>query len=478
MSADGHTINDLTRDPSGTFDALWTEHGIPAVKEIEGTTKSVTPVYTRGAFRERLEASRDELDQHGLEEAPVYAGMARRAFLEAHHASEEESIDVATLEQMEQRNVIDSNVAERSTPLVFDPEVLQLLKDAAPIAFERWRRRGQEGYEAVFNRVDRREAPLGRIPEGVARRLQDFARSVGLNRESVPMKIYADTMEIGGFAAAASAHYMDLEDIASTGRMAEYAQFDEQEMFYGRYELDSLDTSPTGGDAGEFDYQEGGGPTAALEGGSPVGEYAARGLAEWFRLADEAATNVSQIPDTDHHKDKSAVTEDFAEDIKAEITDLLQGPYQVSPTDLEIWTSWTMEDTLENEFTPRARHDTNQDTIEYGGETISIKQDVGVFPTHNVDSHEYVAQDEDGTSNDPWEPYDSGDAGYDTRSVGNEGDAFIVNTQVWEKRELSPLSSFPLAVRGDADEVGMVAYDGNVDLAGGFWGKYLYNYGI
>jgi len=473
-----NSTSDLTKDPSGTFASQWTERGIPTVWEIRGTDKGITPVYNRGEFLARLEAEREELDENGMEDAPVYRGMARRAFAAAATADADERVSRDVLEEMEQRNVIDSNVAERSTPLVYDPEILSSLKDNAPISFGRWARQGQEGYEVVFNRLDRREQPLGRVPESVARRLQDYARDFGLNRETVPMKIYADTMEIGGFAAAASSHYMNIADIAETSRMAEYAQFDEQEMFYGRYELDSLDTSPTGGDAGEFDYQEGGGPTAALEGGSPVGEYAARGLAEWFRLADEAATNVSQIPDTDHHKDKSAVTEDFAEDIKAEITDLLQGPYQVSPTDLEIWTSWTMEDTLENEFTPRARHDTNQDTIEYGGETISIKQDVGVFPTHNVDSHEYVAQDEDGTSNDPWEPYDSGDAGYDTRSVGNEGDAFIVNTQVWEKRELSPLSSFPLAVRGDADEVGMVAYDGNVDLAGGFWGKYLYNYGI
>jgi len=478
MSADNHTISDLTRDPSGTFDALWTDHGIPAVKEIEGTTKSVTPVYTRGAFRHRLEADREELDEHGMEDAPVYKGMARRAFLEAYHADESESIDVATLEDMERRGVIDSNVAERSTPLVFDPEILQQLKEEAPIAFTRWRRRGQEGYEAVFNRVDRRESPLGRVPEDVARRLQDFARTVRLNRESVPMKIYADTMEIGGFAAAASADYMDLEDLVSTGRMAEYAQRDEQEMFYGRHRLDSLDTSPTGGDAGEFDYAEGSGPDSALEGGSPLGSYAARGLAEWFRLADNAATNVSQIPDTNHYIDKSTVTEDFAQDIKAEITDLLQGPYQVSPTDMEIWTSWTMEDTVENEFTPRARHDTNQDTIEFGGETISIKQDIGVFSTHHVDQHTNPAQDEDGDENDEWDEYSSGDTGFEERSVGDEGDVFIVDTSVWEKRELSPLSSFPLAVRGDSDEVGMVAYDGNVELSGGFFGKYLQAYDI
>lgn len=468
------TVSDLTTNPSDAFEALWTEHGIPAVRTVRGTTKSVTPVYNRGAFLERLEADRTELDENGLDDSPVYRGMARRAFIEAHQADDEDRVDEEVLEQMEARNVIDSNVAERSTPLTFDPEILMKLKEIAPIAFGRWPRQGQEGFEAVFNRVDRRESPIGRVPESVARRLQDLSRSVGLNRESVPMKIYVDTMEIGGFAAAAASHYMDLGDLAETARFAEYAQFDEQEMFYGRYELDSLDTSPTGGDDGEFDYEEGGGSETPLEGGSPVGEYATRGLAEWFRLADEAASSVDELPDTDHHIDKSTVSEDIAMDIKAEITGLLQGPYNSLITDLEIWTSETVKDTLENEFVPRARHDTNQTRIEFGGEDLAIKQQVNVVATHNVDEHTYVAQDED----DEWREYDEADTDYEERTVGSEGDVFLVNTATWRKRELSPLSSIPLAVRGDHEEVGLVAYDGNVELSGGFFGKYLSGYDI
>lgn len=466
------TASDITKNPSDTFEQLWTDHGIPATREVRGTTKSVTPVYNRGKFLERLQADREELDKRGLEEAPVYEGMARRAFLEAVETDDADSVQRDTLEEMEQRNVIDSNVAERSTPLVFDPEILGVLKGEAPISFGRWARQGQEGYEAVFNRIDRRETPLGRVPEGVARRLQDYARDFGLNRESVPMKLYADTMEVGGFAQAASSHYMNLADLAETARMAEYAQFDEQEMFYGRHRLDSVDS--TVGDVGEFDYVEGGGPDAPLEGGSPLGEYAARGLAEWARLADNAATNVSEIPDTAHYKDKSTVTENFAEDIKSEVTSILQGPYASRPSDLEIWTSHTFVDTLENEFVPRARHATNDDTIRFGGEDISIKQDIGIYGTHNVDAHTYIAQNEGGD----WEEYDSGDANYEERTVGDEGDVFIVNTRTWRKRELSPLSSVPLARRGDHEEVGMVSYDGNVELSGGFFGRYLSAYAI
>jgi len=470
-----HSAKDLTQNPGDVFNSIWTEHGLEPVKKAAGTDKGLTPVYNKGRFLRRLNADREELDEKGLEDAPVFKGMARAALMSA--AASDDKVKEETLKQMRQKNVIDSNVAERSTPLVFDPEILQILKSSAPLAFERWARQGQEGYEAVFNRVDRREAPLGRVPEDISRRLQDFARDFGLNRETVPMRIYADTAEIGDFAATASAHYMDLEDLTITARMAEYAQFDEQEMLYGRYNLDSLDTSPTGGDAGEFDYAELNGPSSPLEGGSPLGQYAARGLAEWYRLADEAATNVSEIPDADIAVDKSGVTSDFLDDIKAEIHDKLQGPFSPDPNDLEIWTSYTMYDILENEFIPRARSDENQDELNYGDYTIRIAG-IPVVPSHNVDSNNYVAQDEDGDIQDPWDPYESGDADFEERAVGDEGDVFLVNTSTWRKRELSPLSTFPLAVRGGADEVAMLAYDGNVELSGGFFGKYLQGYGI
>jgi len=477
------TNRDLTKDPDSVFEALWEEHNIPVVRKPEGSTKGVTVTYNQGKFLERLEADRAALDARaaeleaaGLEdqaaalrEAPVYEGMARHAIMRAVAADDGEKVDKATLDEMRKHNVIDSNVAERSTPLVFDPEILQSLKDDAPLLWERTARQGQQGYYAVFNRVDRRQRPIGRVPEAVSKRLQDLARDFGLNREDVPMKIYADTAEIGDFAATASAHYMDLEDLGIGARMSEYALFDEQEGLYGRYEQDDVEFV----DGEEFDYVEGEGEAEPLEGGSPVGEYAARGLAEWFRLADEAAAELDRH-DTDHYVDKSDVSEDIAKDIKREITDLTQGPYATRIQDLEIWTSATMENFLEDEFVGRARHQTNDSTLRFGGEQLYIKQDVEVVPSHNVDEHTYVAQDED----DDWQEYDEEDGDFAEQSVGSVGDVFIVNTATFQKRELSPLSSFPLAVRGGADEVAMLAYDANVELSGGFFGKFLKGYDI
>jgi len=482
------TIRDLMEGSSSAFEALWTEHDIPAIREV-GDTK-ITPVYNRGAFAERLRADRSDLDQRaaeleeaGLEdraealrEAKVYRGMGKLALIRSAAADSSEGVETAVLEEMEARNVIDRTVAEESTPLVFDPEVQETLKGDAPLIMGRTRRRGQQGYTLVFNRIDSRESPLGRVPESTARRLQDYARDFGFNRQDVDMKIYADTAEISDFSATASAHYMDLDELGVGSRMSEFALFIEQEGLYGRYELDSVSVD---GD-GTFEYVEGGGPQSALEGGSPLGDYAARGLAEWFRLAQAAIDNTSTNVESPYDivVDKSSTTSDFATDLKSEIAAMLQGPFATRPSDLEIWCSETFKDTVENDFVGRARHDTNQNVIQFGGEEISIKQDVGLYPSHNVDEHTYVAQDEDGDIQDAWDEYESGDADYESRSVGDEGDVFIVNTAAWEARELSPLSTFPLAVRGASNEVAMVQYGANVELSGGLFGRYLQAYGI
>ena len=59
------TIRDLMEGSSSAFEALWTEHDIPAIREV-GDTK-ITPVYNRGAFAERLRADRSDLDQRAAE---------------------------------------------------------------------------------------------------------------------------------------------------------------------------------------------------------------------------------------------------------------------------------------------------------------------------------------------------------------------------------------------------------------------------
>lgn len=438
------SFQQIRQDDAEAFKHFWENHGIPKKPDKDGPGK-VTPAYNRGSWADRLKATEDELEQKfgagNIQDEPVYRGMAMDAIAaKATQAINGEGVDEKTFNEMRSKGIIDSTVAENSTPLSFDPEVLGLLKETAPLAFDRLTRRGVEGYEAVFNRVDDRDTPLGKVPESVATRLQDYARGIDLTREDVPLTIYADTAEVSDFAAQASSHYMDLSDLAISNRMGAYAQFHEQEILYGD-------------------------PDVNLEGGSPLGPQANLGLATWYDGAGQS-------------EDKTTVTSDILEDIKWEIRQMLQGPYAIRPQDLELWMSWSLFNFLEDEFTnvgARFFIDSEDIGLNFGDYNMNVGG-ISVIPSHSVDEQTYVAQDTDGTENDAWDEYEEGDTGYAEETVGSPGDCFIVNTSTAEFRELAPLSTFPLSVRGAADEVAMVEYGAMVELSGGNFGKYLSNY--
>lgn len=437
------SFNQLKQNPEAAFHNYWTAYGIPKAKQDGG--KWVTPAYNHGAFEKRLHATREELDNRGLEDEPALHGLFKHGMAQAlgkANKGDEPGAGVPedVFNEMRTHGIIDQTVVDNSTPAVFDPDILQLLKETAPLAFDRVTRRGQGGFEGRFNRVDEREAPLGKVPESVATRLQDYARDFNLEREDVPMTIYADTAEVSDFSAQASAHYMDISDLAIGARMAEHALFHEQELLYG---------DPEGG----------------LEGGSPLGPEANIGLSTWLDGAGQS-------------EDKSALdigSDSILEEIKWEIRQLLQGPYAIRPQDLEVWMSWSLFDHLENEFTNvGARFFIDVSDLDFGDYNLSVGG-IQAFPSHNVAEHEYVAQDTDGDEQDPWDPYEEGDTGYDTATTGSVGDCFIVNRATFEVRELAPLSTFPLAVRGAADEIALIEYGSFVERSGGNFGFYLEN---
>ena len=414
------SISDLRTDPDGTFKSLWTEMGVPSIRQVGSTW--VTPTYNHGAFEQRLRADRDELDTRGLEDAPVYQGMARHAFAKA--KAGEEGIEQETLDEMRQHNIIDRDVAENSTPLVFDPEILDIQKTEAPLAAGRLPTEGQEGYKAVYNVIDNRDDPIGYVSEGDSANVLDDARGMSMQRGEVDMAIYVDTASITDFSAQAAAHYVDLEDLTLGARVAEHAQLKEQTVLYGDTSVNAGDGGP--GDANAYD-----------------------GLATIFDDAGNAEDKSAFDPDAEDD-DKALVN-----DVKAEINALLQSEKNVSRGDLEVWTSYTVVDRMESELTTLARHDTDQDSVAYGHDGISING-VPVVPSHNVDSHDIGAVD----------------------PVGDEGDVFIVNTRSVRFRQLAPLSSIPLGTRGLADEVAMFEYGALIARAEGEWGRYLQAYDV
>lgn len=402
--------NAFTREP----------YNIPVVRNEAGS--DITP--TLQTLEKRIYAGEDDLP----EGEKAFRGMVKRSLAAARDPDVQ--TDAATKEvmaEMEQKGVIDATVAQNSVPLVYDPEVLDLLKVSAPLAMGRLPTEGQEGYKAVYNNITAREAPIGYVSESASANILDQAKDVTMSRGEVDMAIYVDSVSITDFSAQAAAHYVNLEDLALGARLGEYAQLKEQTVLYGQ--------SVT--------------PTNAVSGGSADAN-AFEGLAKIY--ADAGNT-----------KDKSAydlAANDLIDDVKAEIKALLQGPNAVNKADLEIWTSWTVHDRMEGELTTLARHGTNDDSVDYGHGNIRING-VEVIPSHNVDEH--VVGD-DGAGGDV--------------TVGSEGDVFIVNTRATRFRQLSPLSTIPLGTRGLADEVALFEYGALIDRADGAFGAHLQAYSV
>lgn len=451
------TRSKLVQQSSTVFNELWEKYGITPVRNDAGT--EVTPSYTSERLRSRLEANAEELEEKGIE-GPVFKGFVRKALANAHEQIEDMSEEEMEerqekVDEMKQGNVVDASVAEDSTPLVYDPEVIDILKASAPFAYDSLAREGQEGFEAVYNTITAREDPVGMVSESDAINLQDLANDFTMTKNKDRMRIYADQATVSDFTATASEHYMDLNELAVGARLSEHALFHEKEVFYGLY-YDGDDH----GSALEDDY-----PTNCQQGPN-----AFDGLAYKF-------ANAGQVVD------KTGTSSGFVEDIKSELTGLLQGDYAVNPNDLEIWTSHDMYDTLENILVDSARIDMSGN-VDYGNYTLNIKG-VPVYATHNIDQ-ETVQSTNDDTAGDSlydqlisasWVK-DDVTGTLDHTIFGDNGDVFIVDTRTARFRELAPLTTFPLGRRGASDEVAMVEYGALIEKSGGYFGRFLRGYDI
>lgn len=322
---------------------------------------------------------------------------------------------------------VDSTIAQTPTPLVFDPEILELLKQNAPFV-SMVPEEGQQGYKAVFNRIDSRDDPMGFVDEGTSLDLISNSKEFSMTRDEQAMKIYTDAVRVSEFSDRASAHYMDLADTALGTRVAEHAQHKEQSFLYA---------DPAAGGS------------TPLTDGSPYDANAYPGLRKQFTAAgqnvDKSTTDISG-------------TDGLLQNIKSEIKALMQGPFNINKTDLLVVTSHTLFDQLENELEVKARYDEDTSTVNYGIDTIRVSN-VPVMATHQVDEHTF----DDGTN---------------SYTVGSEGDVFIVNTRATRFRSLMPLSTIPLAKQGWSDQMGLGEFGALIERSGGNFGKYLSDYQI
>lgn len=327
----------------------------------------------------------------------------------------------------ESKAAMDEGAIGNATPLVYDPEIMSILKEEAPI-LERVPEQGQNGFAAYYNRIDGRDAALGFMGEADALDLTDNNKSgISLARDSTDMKIWADLVEISDFAAAASEFYFDVRETTLGERVANHAQDKEVNLLYA-----DPSQGLTDGSAGDSNAYEG------------------------------FATTISDNTGADNDVDKTSTdisgTDGFFKDVKAEVKSFLQSNKAVNVSDLEIWTSHTAFDELENEAGVHAKVDMNENSIDYGYKSINIGE-VPVYPTHNIQSHTF----DDGTS---------------TYTVGSEGDVFLMNRREMRFRSLLPLSTIPLARLGLGEMVAMAEFGAPVLRGNGHLCKYLKNYQI
>lgn len=386
--------------PEQAYNDFWKAHGFPEINRANGAIKVTPSVQSMFQSPENREAASGfwKVKQLGLD--PENYAKAQRGELKE---SDLES------------KAVDSSVAETPTPLVFDPEILEILKDEAPLV-ARLPEEGQQGYKAVYNRIDERDDPIGFVDESTSLDLTNQSKDFSIERGETDMEIWVDAVEVSEFSDRASAHYMNLRDTALGARTAEHAQAKEKAILYA----DPSQDTGTGGIGDENAYD---------------------GLAQVYSETSKSSTDVSG-------------TKGLLKDVKAEIKDLLQGPYAVSKSDLEIWTSHTVFDHLENEADIGTRREEGDQTVNYGMESIRVSQ-VPVFASHNVDEH-----DDDG-----FEP-------------GTEGDVFIVNTRSTRYRSLMPLSTVPLGTAGFGSRVAMGEFGALIERSDGNFGKYLSDYQV
>lgn len=393
------------QDAHKTFKQSWIEYGFdPRYKQGDKTTKTIQEMFSKEKnqidhfFEKRLEKK--------LEKA----------------------------KGLETKASIDRSVMEDSIPIVFDPEVLTILRETDPI-LDRLPQEGYEGYTVVSNRIDSFGDPLGMESEDQVIDLStETGNEMSVSKIEKKMKIYHDVVSISDFTQRAGEHYTNIRDTALGTKLAAHANFKASQVLYG--DPDMADTE---------------GSVSSIDDGSIFDNDAFEGLAELLPSTDKSGVDITG-------------DQALLQDIKSEVKDLMQSGYNINKQDLEIWTSHDVFDYLENEMGPKVRLERGDDSFNYGFDRITISG-IPVIPSHNVKQHSTTVRND----------ADDSDV---TFNKGDHGDVFIVNTRSTRFRSLEPLSTLPLARVGLADRVALYEYGVLTARAAGNWGKYLNAYSV
>ncbi|PSG97489.1 hypothetical protein BRD56_05390 [Thermoplasmatales archaeon SW_10_69_26] len=414
---------------SDAFQSLWRNWGFDT-REQKGTGETVTQSL-QSWHRQMAEAGRfqarvaEEIEGPDGETRRGLKGMARHVLALQQEAMENDG----QLPETDQAGAWNQSMLDAHTPLVFDPEIYQLITDETPILTE-VPTIGQMGFTAKTNRIDQRDEPIGWVNESTALRLVDETHSDdSLDDIQQDMLIHADLVEISDFAARATEHYEGLTPLRETAlgtRLVEDRRHMERSVLYADPNA-SADT----------DHSD------------------VRGSI----FSPDATPSLSTFAETAGNDiDKSTVSADIGEDIKSEIAALEQSQENVDRSDMVISVSETMFDVLENEHEGQRRYTSEDNEAVVGFDGIRIGG-VPVVPADQVRTHSYGAGTNEITRGDP-------------------GDVFVLNKRAVQFRSLAPLMTVPLGRRGLGEEVALGEYGALVDRSNGRHTLWLKAYDI
>lgn len=384
--------------------------------------------FLRAAIAQVVQASAQERGERG-DEAEAFTRL-----LEAAQESAQER----------QSGIIDSGVVQGSTPIEVDPVIVDIVDPEAPlldlIDFE-----AQPGFTAQFNIIsDRGPVNPGAIDEATAVDLSDEDNTDWvLDDDDLDMTILAARMNMSDFTSRAwETLNWGTNDISETtvGQVM---------IALSRWR------------AGEIVY---GDPDVGLSDGSIQDDNASPGMAHWAQNADD-----EDLTDIEHVNDRSTVdgTEDRARlnDLKERITELVTNTGATYNRLMAICGP-TFFDAIESEVDEVVRLDSYDENIDFGGRALNIK---GV-PLREVRA---VGRDEHGG----YEYNGTGDSPAGTWDI-TEGDVFVFDTMAFKRRQLTPLSTAPLAQRGLANEAVAYEYKANIDKSHGAHTLFLQDYPV
>lgn len=392
-------ISTRSGTPDEVFASTWERAGLPAVSQDAGakTTTSLQNYFKN--------LDKEEIDQ-------VYKGLTRKTAA----ALANPDVDTEKVTLPGSQKTMDIGEVDANTPLVFDPEIVSILKQNAPV-LDVVPEEGQEGFSAVYNIVSSRESALGYISESDAVDLSNNTENdITFSKSEVDMELYVDKVEISDFTQEAASHYVNVEDTTLGERVGLHAQNKAKQIFYG----DPTQDTGTGG----------------------IGD--AEGFKGLKGYAEDQSNDV----------DKSGVSSNFIKDIKSVIRQMRQDE-NVNVNNLVMATSHEFYDVLENEADfDNLRTDPSDRTVNIGLQDGGLRiAGVPVIPTHNVDSFS--------------------DGAY---TPGDPGDVFIFSTRTTRFRSLMPMSMVPLAKTGLAETVALAEFGALIEKSEGNFVRWLKAY--